>query len=87
MGLIQGANWRSWHQFQPMRAKSQQQMVGQKNQDLAPAWTISIRSVFLAQSHQICGSELENASGGEGVPFPPTLEGLCGRTLKIELIS
>ena len=28
--------------------------------DLGPAWTISIRSVFLAQSHQISGAELEN---------------------------
>ena len=54
-----------------------------KNSDLAPAWTISIWYVFLAQSHQICGSELENASGGGRGPLPPpTLEGLCGRTLK-----
>ena len=28
------------------------------------------RCVFLAQSHQICGSELENPSGGKGT-FPP----------------
>ena len=49
-----------------------------KIQDLAPAWTISIRYVFLAQSHQICGSEL---LGLLGPNVPPTLEGLCGRTL------
>ena len=28
--------------------------------DLDPAWTISIWSVFLAQSHQISRAELEN---------------------------
>ena len=28
--------------------------------DLGPAWTISIWSVFLAQSHQISRAELEN---------------------------
>ena len=26
--------------------------------DLGPACTISVRSVFLAQSHQICGSDI-----------------------------
>ena len=45
--------------------------------DLGPACTISVRSVFLAQSHQICGSELKNPSGGGMGPVPPPLWKVC----------